>query len=358
MLYIGCPKRPTKAIPSARQSKSLTAAVDDGTKGATASLGLFNRLRKFSNSYTDYEKSVEYISDIPNMFGSPCDIPGFRVVADDDATELFEMYQQAVDDARDKAETFIRDLPYLKQQIIDSYADSSLKEEVRDKLSGAHPTVEALVASLPPLKVIRPADLGMVPQNEVDQLLVQSALQTKVEVVSKLDSEVLELLQELTDIKRVRGQGDRLDKAVSTLGKLVKEFSNDPDVVDRWTKAQEALKKIPTPVKGDTSTFPEIQAKAKDALAIFEKPSPAPQATPDPDQDAHWTDDDELELDAHTQELDESYPEPIEEEHLAEVQEDKYREHCAKTGINPETGEAIKKPITYSMEWDDDEDMF
>lgn len=333
MLYIGCPKRASKSIPNSRQSKSLTAAVDDGTKGATANLGLFSRLKKFSNSYTVYEQALDQISKVPDYYGRDCDIPGFRVVMDADAEHIKEAYDAAIQTAEAAAHDFIYDLPHLKEQIVDSYADPNLKAEVEEKLSKTYPTVEDLIGGFPQLKVIRPADLGMVPQSEIEQMLLNSAIATKVELISKLDSEVLKLLEELSDIKRVKGQGERMDNAMESLTKLIQEFSDDPDVVDRWGKALDALKAIPTPTKGDSSIFPEVRAKAKDALSIFEV-SPEPEQQPDPDEDASWNEDDELELDEHLEDLDQSHDE-------AEQQE-------------PE----VKKPLSYPMEWDDDENFF
>jgi hypothetical protein len=275
MFLVGCPKRASKAVPTGRKSGYNTAKVDEGGDGAcTASNGLFKRLSKHTNSYTKMSEALGAIGKIPSKYGFESDIPGFRQVSGSVLPDLKAEYDNAVYTLKVAIGKFLWDLPSLKTRIIESYDgfDSHVVDEVIEELNKVNPSEQTLMKGVPPLKVIQPADIGMVPQDTVDELLIRSSMESSVAMMEKIDSGVVTLLESLSSIQRVKGQAEDLEKSIEGLGLLIQEFSSSPDLVDRWTKALKALKAIPKPEKGDSSSFPEIQLKASEALELF-KPS-------------------------------------------------------------------------------------
>lgn len=252
-----------------RQSKRETAALDDGSGNKRATVLLFGRFigkKAPSNSLKDWVEAQSMMAENVVRQGYDCDKPGIRRIARnsiDGVLHCAKLDLARIDQLRD---CFIRDVPELKQQIIDAYQGDQCLGEVEEALTRWQPNEARMTPTFGVSDLLR--GTGLVTSQDVQDAIVRSELNTRLTMVATLEEELKSVFERCDNPDRIRNQLSAVEGLLEKLQPLVQEFSTSPDLVETLNKGMAVLKKLPRDKDGLTSE--EGQAIVRDGLAIFE----------------------------------------------------------------------------------------
>jgi len=178
--------------------------------------------------------------------------------------------------------------------------------EVKKILDGciAKATIEGMTTGFRPEEVPIP---NHTTNDEVEHLIASSHTRDMTTLATQFTEDLKDMFRKLADDSkdiRVRKEGPgsqayALQSMIESLEPFMKQFSDSPDLISDMEKVAKVLKGCPVLSKGDSGSMVDVRERAKEVMAIFERPQ-APvqvQAPENPFNDGHFNDADEFELD-------------------------------------------------------------
>ena len=252
-----------------RQSKLETSNLDDGSKNKRAVLNLFGRFvgkKAPANALRDWIDAMTSLSERVKATGYASAQPGVRRIPRDLIENVIDDVQANMDTIVERRDDFISDLNHMKQQIRDSYMGDHCYNEVDEALNRFHPNPDRM------LPVFGVSDLcqgtGLVVSEKVTEAVTASELATKKSIVTILEDELSKLFERCVNPDRVRAQLKDAEGLIEKLGPLIREFSSNPDLVEKLEAGLKVLKTIP--LDSEQLKEDDVQETVKSGLEIFQ----------------------------------------------------------------------------------------
>ena len=286
------------------------------TKGKM-SIPLFSALDD-STSYKQWLRAQKALQLRVSNLGVDTGIKGWRFAF---TRDQIAKIKQIVDDEVMYVINPLRDRTYqerhmLRDVVLDQFVGTPAYAELAIPVCKS---VEALTIEAMTMELVAkptPQAIGFVPQDEVDRLVLQSAINERMAVAQDFQKSTVELIEALSTMERVRStDGDsvaaKLDSFMFNVKPFIEQYSDEPDLVEKLSQAETRLRKLPSIEKGmGKDVMTDIREQARDALSIFTSPTPIEE----------WSEADEEALNDHIADLHASF-EPEEGDAVIETGE-------------------------------------
>ena len=290
---------------SMKMEKAKRKADSQGTGLITAGGALFSafigdemgpdgKFRPKQNKLNAWvEAQSTWINGLRSSGESRTQTPGWRYMDYDTAEGVINEFYGNLSSLDPWREDFLRNYPHLNQLLKDAYQPTDDYEAVVRRIDRWRPNQERMIPTLSVFKVGQ--EFGLVDKSAINDAvknaIAKTDTDTKLEIVEGFEEELITYFEGVAKIERSRSQADKAQAFLNRIGSMIKTYSTSPDQVERLVNIEKSLKKLPSEQDG-FQDFDKVKEVATDALAIFER-----QAPEDPFKDAHFTPEDEFELD-------------------------------------------------------------
>jgi len=192
--------------------------------------------------------------------------PGVRRVARSLIEDVIDDVQANLSSIDQRRDDFVADLPFLKQQILDSYVGDQCYNEVEEAIARFCPNPDRMTPTFGVADLCQ--GTGLVNSEKVDEAVIASELATKKSIVAILEDKLSKLFERCLAPDRVRAQLKDAEELLVELGPLIREYSSSPDLVEKLDAGLKVLKTIP--LDKDQIKEADVQEVVKSGIEIFQ----------------------------------------------------------------------------------------